>query len=95
MIFVRCAAFSVGLFILSPQYMQLTYTPDKPRLFLLREQPEDPQFEPHAGIKIAHGLVSPSSISVVDTQTVSEMIFIINFLVFSSGLNHQRSLGNP
>ena len=44
--------------------MQLTYTPDEPQLFLLREKPEDPQFEPHAGIKMAHGLVSPSSTSV-------------------------------
>ena len=28
--------------------------PDEPRLFWLREKPEDPQFEPHAGIKVAH-----------------------------------------
>ena len=28
-------------------------------------KPEDPQIEPHAGMKMAQGLVSPSSISVV------------------------------
>ena len=44
--------------------MQLTYAPDEPQLFLLREKPEDPQIEPHAGIKMTQGLVSPSSISV-------------------------------
>ena len=44
--------------------MQLTYAPDEPRLFLLWEKPEDHKFEPHAGIKMAHGLVSPASISV-------------------------------
>ena len=48
--------------------MQLTYAPDQPRLFLLREKPKDPQFKPHAGIKMAQGLVSPSSISVIKTQ---------------------------
>ena len=32
--------------------MQVTYTPDEPRLFWLRDKPEDPQFEPHAGIKM-------------------------------------------
>ena len=45
--------------------MQLTYAPEEPRLFLLWERPEDPQIDPHAGIKMAQGLVSPSSISVV------------------------------
>ena len=45
--------------------MQLAYAPDEPLLFLLREKPEDPQIEPHAGIKMAKGLVSPASISVV------------------------------
>ena len=39
--------------------MQVTYTPDKPRLFWLREKPEDPQFDPHAGIKMAQVLGSP------------------------------------
>ena len=42
--------YRVIVFTLSRQYMQLTYAPDEPRLFLLREKPEDPQFEPHAGI---------------------------------------------
>ena len=60
--------------------MQLTYVPDEPRLFLLREKPEDPQFEPHAGIKMAYGLVSPSSISVTLVQNaLSEQPFD-NFL---------------
>ena len=31
--------------------------PYEPQLFLLQEKPEDPQIEPHAGIKIAQGLV--------------------------------------
>ena len=44
--------------------MQLTYAPDESRLFLLREKPKDPQIEPHAGINMAQGLVSPFSISV-------------------------------
>ena len=44
--------------------MQLTYAPDEPRLFLLGEKPEDPQIEPHTGIKKAQGMVSSSSISV-------------------------------
>ena len=35
-------------FTLSPQYMQLTYVPDEPQLFVLREKSEDPQIEPHA-----------------------------------------------
>ena len=49
--------------------MQLNYAPDEPRLFLLREKPEDPQIEPHAGIKMAQDLqVSPSFISVALAQ---------------------------
>ena len=40
------------------QYMQVTYAPDKAWLFWLWEKPEDPQIEPHAGIKMAQGLVS-------------------------------------
>ena len=46
--------------MLSPQCMQLTCAPDEPRLFVLREKPEDPQIEPHAWIKMGQGLVSPS-----------------------------------
>ena len=38
--------------------MQVTHALDKPRLFWLRENPEDPQNEPHAGINMAQGLVS-------------------------------------
>ena len=37
---------------------QVTYAPDVPRLFWLRKMPEDPQFEPHAGIKMAQVLGS-------------------------------------
>ena len=48
--------------------MHLTYAPDEPRLFLLGEKPEDPQIEPHASIKMAQGLVSPSSISVMTAE---------------------------
>ena len=44
--------------------MQLTYAPDEPQLFLLREKPKDLQIEPHAMIKMAQSLVSPSSISL-------------------------------
>ena len=36
-----------------PQYMHVTYAPDEPRLFCFREKSEDPQIEPHAGIKMA------------------------------------------
>ena len=35
--------------------MQVTYTPDEPRLFWLHEKPEDPQFEPHARDKNGAG----------------------------------------
>ena len=57
--------------------MQLTYAPDEPQLFLLREKPEDPQIEPHARIKMAQGLVSPSSISVssLDNFRLKKLIF--------------------
>ena len=62
--------------------MQLTYyAPDEPRLFLLREKPEDPQFEPHAGIKMAHGLESPSSISVVKSKFETENSFAHMLLI--------------
>ena len=36
--------------------MQVTYAPDKPHLFGLQEKPEDPQFEPHAALKMAQDL---------------------------------------
>ena len=39
--------------------MQVTYAHDEPQLFLFREKPEDPHFEPHAGIKMAQVLGSP------------------------------------
>ena len=45
--------------------MQLTYAPDESQLFFLREKLQDPQIEPHAGIKMVQDLVSPSSISVM------------------------------
>ena len=45
--------------MLRPLYMQMTYALDKPRLFWIWEKLEDPQFEPHAGIKIAQVLGSP------------------------------------
>ena len=38
--------------------MQVTYAPEEPQLFWLRETPEDPQFEPHARIKMAQVLGS-------------------------------------
>ena len=38
--------------------MQVTNAPDNPRLFWLLEKPEDPQIEPHAGIKMVQSLVS-------------------------------------
>ena len=37
--------------------MQVTYVPAEPGLLWLRENPEDPQIEPHARIKMAQGLV--------------------------------------
>ena len=33
-------------------------------IIFIMEKPEDPQIEPHAGIRMTRGLVSPSSISV-------------------------------
>ena len=67
--------------------MQLTYTPDEPRLFLLREKPEDPQFEPHVRIKMAHGLVSPSFISVAFT-VIKDMIKGMSHMLAFFNLNH-------
>ena len=40
--------------IVSKLRPQVTNSPDEPRLFRLQEKPEDP----HAGIKMAQGLVS-------------------------------------
>ena len=50
----------LGLFVftLIPQYMQVVHALDEPRLFKLREKPEDPQIKPHAGIKMVQILVS-------------------------------------
>ena len=48
----------VFVFMLRPQYMQVTNAPDETRLFWWREKPEDPQIQPHAGIKMAQGQVS-------------------------------------
>ena len=39
--------------------MQVAYALDKLWLFWLQENPEDPQFEPHAGIKMVQVLGSP------------------------------------
>ena len=47
----------VIVFTLRPQYMQVTYTPDEPQLFWKWENPEDSQFKPHAGIKMAQVLM--------------------------------------
>ena len=44
--------------MLRPQYMQVAYAPNEPLLFWLQEKPEDPQIQPHAGIKMVQGLVS-------------------------------------
>ena len=49
-----CGFERVIVFPLRPQYMHVTYAPDEPRLFWLWEKPDDP----HAGIKMAQGLVS-------------------------------------
>ena len=38
-------------FTLRPQYMQVTYTHDEPRLFWLREKPDDPKLSPMQGSK--------------------------------------------
>ena len=45
--------------------MQVTYGPDEPWLFWLGEKPEDPQFEPHAGINMVQVLGSPVHIYVM------------------------------
>ena len=36
----------------------VSYAPDEQQLFWLREKPEDPQIELHAGFEMAQGLVS-------------------------------------
>ena len=46
------------VFTLRPQYMQVTYVPDEPRFFDYEKKAEDPQIQPHAGIKMAQGLIS-------------------------------------
>ena len=56
------------VFTLRPHDMHVTYTPDGPRLFWLREKPEDPHTEPHAGIKMAQGLVSLVYVCVLNTK---------------------------
>ena len=54
-----CAAQLVGVFVFTRrlQYMQLTYAHDELRLFWLREKPKDHQIEPHAGVKMAQGIL--------------------------------------
>ena len=44
--------------------MQVTLTPDEPRLFWFTGKLQDPQFEPHAGIKMVQTLLSPLHICV-------------------------------
>ena len=48
------------IFTLRPQLDagDMNYALDEPRLFWLRKKPEIPQFEPHAGIKMAQILGS-------------------------------------
>ena len=55
----HAAFYFVFIFMLRPQLMQVTYTPDKLQLFWLWEKPEDPQFEPHIGVKMVQVLGSP------------------------------------
>ena len=45
-----CRILCMIVFMLIPQYMQVTHALDEPQLFWLREKPEDPQIEFHAGI---------------------------------------------
>ena len=52
--------------MLRPQYMQVTYTPGNPQLFWSLEKPEDPQIEPHAGIKMAQGQGLVSLVYICD-----------------------------
>ena len=47
-LFAQRTAFYACLF---SHYILVTYAPDKQQLFGLRGKPEDPQLEPHAGIK--------------------------------------------
>ena len=54
-----CSILCAFIFMLRPQLMQVTCAPDKSQLFWLRKEPENPQFEPHAGIKMAQILGSP------------------------------------
>ena len=56
-IFMRC--FYTFISTLRPQLIQVTYAPDELWLFWLQTKPEDPQFEPHAEIKMTQVLGSP------------------------------------
>ena len=51
--------------------MHVTYAPDKPRLVWLQEKPEDPQFEPHVGIKMVQVLGSLVYIYENNTKTTA------------------------
>ena len=61
MIFMHLVVFYVFNFMLRRQQMKVTYLTDEPRaqLFWLQVNPEDPQFEPHAKIKMAQVRGSP------------------------------------
>ena len=82
--------------------MQVTYAPDEPRLFWLREKPEDPQFEPHFGIKNGSGfwvLGSPVYIYIFASAQVQnthnskvlhhadEIVYAMHIFVFNVGFS--------
>ena len=73
--------------------MQVTYAPDEPQLFWLREKPEDPQYEPHAEIKMAQVLGSPVYIYAMNSINFNskQRLFkrIIDYLSVYLSSNYQ------
>ena len=63
--------------------MQVAYVPDKPWLFWLREKPEDPQFEPHAGIKMVQVLGSPLYIRGRNTIQIAYLALFVTITATS------------
>ena len=79
MIFARHTVFYACLSSRAyPQYMQVTQALNDPRLFWSGEKPEDLQIEPHAGIKMAEGLVSLLYIcGVYPSISINAFIYIV------------------
>ena len=64
--------------------MQVMYVPDKQQLFWLGEKPEDPQFEPRAGMKMTQVLGSPLYICEDYTGFLKFDIYVLLALINTS-----------